>query len=372
MKIATRLIYLLTLLITLGHQVQAGTVTDVLGRKINLPQVPHHVMLADARAIEAMSIVFHGDPSASIAAWDNSLQKKSPDIMAAFAGNFPALKKIPTFSNPYTTTFDAENAVAMHADLVIFDIGLLEKLKDEGVLSRLDNLHIPYIFIDFRQKPLQNSARSIELLGQVFHQQANTRQFLNFYRQRAVLISQRVATLSPQQIPTVFIERSAGILGDFCCSTFGQGSLGEFVQAAGGNNLGGTLFSGMGGDVSLEKIITLNPDFYLLTGADWKNDRKASASIPLGYLQDSDLAHKKLAALMNRTGFNVLQAVQKHQVLALYHQFYDLPSNIIAVEEIAKFLHPQLFKDIDPEADLAYVHQHFMGLKTSGVFWITQ
>ncbi len=372
MKITTRLLFIFTLMVTLGHQVQAETVTDVLGRNVDLPQTPHRVMLADARAIEAMSIIFHGDPSASIAAWDNSLQKKSPDIMAAFAGNFPALKTIPTFSNPYTTTFDAENAVARHADLVIFDIGLLAKLKDEGVLSRLDNLHIPYIFIDFRQKPLQNTPRSIELLGQVFQQQQHARDFLAFYQQRMALISQRIAALGPNQRPSVFIERSAGILGDFCCSTFGQGSLGEFIQAAGGINLGAKLFSGMGGDVSLEKIITLNPQFYLLTGADWQNDRKASASIPLGYQQDAQVAQKKLAALMNRTGFSVLQAVQNHKVLAIYHQFYDLPSNVVAVEEIAKFLHPQLFKDIDPQADLAYVHQHFMGLKTSGTFWVSQ
>lgn len=372
MKIATRLIFILTLIMTLGQQAQADTVTDLLGRKVDLNRVPHRIMLADARAIEAMSIIFKGDPSASIAAWDDSLQKKSPDIMAAFAGNFADLKTIPTFANPYTTTFNVENAVARKADLVIFDIGLLAKLKDEGVTAKLDSLHIPYIFIDFRQKPLQNTVKSIELLGEVFHQQKNARQYLDFYNQRMSLIAQRTADLTPRQRPTVFIERSAGILGDFCCSTFGQGSLGEFIQAAGGTNLGGTLFSGMGGDVSLEKIITLNPDFYLLTGADWQGNRKASASVPLGYQQDPALAEKKLAGLMNRTGFNVLQAVQKHQVLAIYHQFYDLPSNVIAVEVIAKFLHPQLFSDLDPQADLTLIHQKFMGLKTSGVFWISR
>lgn len=131
-------------------QVLAQTVTDLLNRQVDIPQVPQHVMLADARAIEAMSIVFNGDPSASLAAWDDSLKKKSPDMMAAFSADFPSLKNIPTFANPYTTTFDVENAVARKTDLIIFDIGLVAKLKDEGVMDKLNSLHIPYIFIDFR------------------------------------------------------------------------------------------------------------------------------------------------------------------------------------------------------------------------------
>lgn len=234
MKFAKKIIFTLAMMVIPVAPTLAETVTDLLNRQVNIPDVPHHIMLADARAIEAMSIIFNGDPSSSIAAWDDSLKKKSPDIMTAFASNFPALKKIPTFGNPYTTTFDVENAVARKTDLVIFDIGLVSKLKDEGVMDKLNSLHIPYIFIDFRQKPLQNSAKSIELLGEVFHQQENATRYLDFYRQRMSLIEKRVATLSPQQRPTVFIERSAGILGDFCCSTFGQGSMGEFVQAAGG------------------------------------------------------------------------------------------------------------------------------------------
>ncbi|WP_029685158.1 ABC transporter substrate-binding protein [Tatumella saanichensis] len=372
MKITQKVVFLFAIIMMPFTQALAQTVTDLMNRHVEIPETPHRVMLADARAIEAMSIIFHGDPSASIAAWDDSLKKKSPDIMRAFAENFPTLKTIPTFANPYTTTFDVENAVARHTDLVIFDIGLVSKLRDEGVMDKLNSLHIPYIFIDLRQKPLQNTAKSMALLGQIFNQQKNAQQFLDFYQQRLELIKERVATLSTQQRPTVFIERSAGIVGDFCCSTFGQGSMGEFTEAAGGINLGGQLFQGMGGDVTLEKIITLNPDYYLLTGADWQGNPKASASVPLGYQLQEAPAKQKLAALMSRTGFNVLQATQKHHVMAIYHQFYDLPSNVVAVEAIAKFLHPQLFKDLDPQADMDRIHQSFMGLKTSGTFWVTQ
>lgn len=372
MKITRKVVLLFTMMVMPLTQAMAETVTDLMNRQVEISTPPHRVMLADARAIEAMSIIFHGDPSASIAAWDDSLKKKSPDIMRAFATNFPALKSIPTFANPYTTTFDVENAVARHTDLVIFDIGLATKLRDEGVTDKLDSLHIPYIFIDFRQKPLQNSGKSIALLGQVFGQQKNAQQFLDFYQQRLDLIHQRVATLTAQQRPTVFIERSAGITGDFCCSTFGQGSMGEFTEAAGGVNLGGQLFHGMGGDVTLEKIITLNPDYYLLTGADWQGNPKASASVPLGYQLAEAPAKQKLAALMSRTGFGVLKATQQHHVMAIYHQFYDLPSNVVAVEAIAKFIHPQRFRDLDPQADLAMIHQKFMGLKTQGTFWVTQ
>ncbi len=46
--------------------------------------------------------------------------------------------QIPTFDNPYTSDFSVESAVVRQPDLIIFDIGLLSKLKDSGVLTQLE------------------------------------------------------------------------------------------------------------------------------------------------------------------------------------------------------------------------------------------
>jgi len=347
-------------------------VTDVAGRQVTLQHPAQRVMLADSRALQALNIIHPDNPLKDIVAWDNALTKKSTDIKKAYEKKFPELNKIPTFDNPYTSDFSVENAVTIKPDLVIFDIGLLSKLQNSGTLSLLEKVNIPVLFIDFRQKPLANTVPSMELLGKVFGEEKNAQAFIDFYQQRIQLIRQRVATLKPEQRPSVFIERHAGLSGDDCCSTFGTGSFGEFIDVAGGNNIGSKLFNGsMGGDINTEQLIASNPDFYLMTGADWKRGGKQTQAVPLGYTTDEATVQKSLAHLTQRKAINVLSAIKEKRVLVLYHQFYDMPFNIIAIEEIAKFLHPELFKDIDPLADIKMLHQKFTSIDYSGVFWAT-
>ncbi|KAB7897474.1 ABC transporter substrate-binding protein [Rouxiella sp. S1S-2] len=347
-------------------------VTDIAGREVTLEHPAQRVMLADSRALLALNIIHPKNPLKDIVAWDNWLTKKSTDIKQAYEKKFPEINKIPTFDNPYTTDFSVENAVTVKPDLIIFDIGLLGKLQDSGTLSLLEKVKIPVLFIDFRQKPLANTVPSMMLLGKVFGEEKNAQSFIDFYQQRLETIRQRIATLKPEQRPSVFIERHAGLTGDDCCSTFGTGSFGEFINVAGGNNIGSKLFNGMmGGDINTEQLIASNPDFYLMTGADWKRGGKSSLAVPLGYTTDEATVQKSLAHLTQRKELSVLSAVKEKRVLALYHQFYDMPFNIIAVEEIAKFLHPDLFKDIDPLADMKMLHQKFTSIDYSGVFWAT-
>lgn len=345
-------------------------VTDVAGREVTLPQPAAKVMLADARALLALNILHPQTPLKNIIAWDNSLKVKAPDLVEAYAKTFPEINKIPIFENPYVSDFSVEQAVVFRPDLIIFDIGLLEKLKSSGVLGQLEKAGLPVLIIDFRQQPLTNTVPSMRLLGKVFGEEANAESFIQFYQQRLDLVRERVAALKPEQRPSVFIERSAGMKGDDCCSTFGKGSFGQFIDVAGGNNVGSKLFPAMGGDVNVEQLIASNPDFYLMTGADWSRGHRGTLAVPLGYSTDEATTQARLKHLMNRTGISVLQSVKDKKVMAIYHQFYDTPFNVIAVEAIAKFLHPELFSDLDPLADIKMLHQKYTALDYSGVFWV--
>lgn len=108
-----------------------------------------------------------------------------------------------------------------------------------------------------------------------------------------------------------------------------------------------------------------------MTGADWSRGHKGSVAVPLGYNTDTATTQAKLAHLMGRTGISILKSVQDKKVMAVYHQFYDGPLNVVAVEAIAKFLHPELFADLHPQADLEMIHQKYTAIDYSGVFWVT-
>lgn len=127
-----------------------------------------------------------------------------------------------------------------------------------------------------------------------------------------------------------------------------------------------------GGEVSLETVLTLNPQYYILTGADWSRYDKHSQSVPLGYHADKQMAQDSLQMLANRRGISMLNAVKSHRMIVIYEGFsYDTPVNILSMEIIAKFLHPELFNDLDIEADIDYLHKHFMSIPASGIFWLT-
>ncbi|WP_219628184.1 hypothetical protein, partial [Vibrio parahaemolyticus] len=75
------------------------------------------------------------------------------------------------------------------------------------------------------------------------------------------------------------IEANAGLFADNCCQLYGRSGYGVLASLAGGNNLVADSFPAKGAESSIENIITLNPDFYLLTGADWHNFNRRSIAV---------------------------------------------------------------------------------------------
>ncbi|MGJ0638490.1 ABC transporter substrate-binding protein [Xenorhabdus bovienii] len=362
----------LFVLLPICSQAANITVTDIAGRKVTVNAPAQRVMLTDSRIIIALNILHPNDPLKGIVAWDNALEKKAPDLAAAYEKKFPQLRKIPIFPNPYTSDFSVEKAMTYKPDLVIFDISLKTKLDNSNTVKLLEKSGISVIFIDFRQYPLSNTIPSMELLGKVFKKEENAGKFIAFYESRLSLINKRIGTLYQEQIPSVFIEHHAGMLGsEDCCDTIGANSFGEFVTTAGGDNVGSKWFSGMGGKINEEQLLVSNPDTYLMTVADWDQVSAGSQSVPLGYTGNLEKSEKRLQNLLSRPNLKVLRSYREKRVMAIYHQYYDSPFNIIAVEAIAKWLHPELFKDIDPHADSIYVHKTFTALDGSGVFWVT-
>ncbi|HHD2904702.1 ABC transporter substrate-binding protein [Enterobacter kobei] len=351
--------------------VQAGTMTDAAGRTIVLKHPAKRIIFADSRALQALQLVDPDNPFDTVIAWDDSLKTKAPDLYALYNKNWPQLAKLPVFQNPYFSDFSVERAIVLNPDLIIFDVGVQRKLAESGALTQLGAIGIPVAFIDFRLHPLTNTTTSIRLLGQALGKEKAAENYIQFYQNRLTLIKQRTASLSDSQRPRVFIERHAGMTGEECCFTYGSGSFGEFIQVAGGNNLGSAFFAGKNGTLSLEQLIASNPETYLLTGADWGDTYQQSMGIPLGYDADKNLAQQRMKHLLARKGISILSAVQNHRVMAVYHQFYDSPLNILVVEAIAKFLHPKLFDDIEPQTDSEAIHTNMLKQPLNGMMWLS-
>ncbi len=196
-------------------------------------------------------------------------------------------------------------------------------------------------------------------------------EFLDFYMAQLRKVTNVVQDLEPDEKPLVFLETAAGWSTDECCKTFGSFNYGRFVELAGGRNYGSTLFTAFSSDVSLEGIIAANPAVIIGTGANWAEARPEVTSTLLGYEGDPEENQTRLEKLAARDGFKDLDAVRNGRFHSIYHQFYNSPFHVVAIQQLAKWIHPDLFEDLDPEATFVELHERFLPFDYSGQFWLS-
>jgi len=347
------------------------TVTDLAGRTVEVPHGAKKVILGEGRMFYA-TVVFDKDkPFEQLAAIGDDLPKFDPDTWNKYLARFPEAKDVPMIGAAASADFSVEKALQLDVDVLVVTLGFYDKIKESGIIDKLEKAGVPTVFVDFRERPTQNTVPSILLLGRIFGKEAQAQAFADFYMAQMRRVYMGLSGLKPDQRPVVFAERAAGLDPAVCCDTFGNFNFGEFIAEAGGFNLGTKYITGVSGRLNPEAVVVENPPFIVVTGANWSTSNPGNQAVWLGYETKEDKAQEQLRGLMQRTGFPELKAVKDNHVMAVYHQFYQSPYHFVAVQALAKWLHPERFGDLDPQATFAELHQKFLPIDVSGVFWTT-
>ena len=333
------------------------TVKDLDNRTVTVEHEPQRIILQDGRDIFALALLERDNPFAKVVAWNNLPKKQDTETWNVLKRKWPEAEKILDMKFSDQGNVDLETVISRQPDLMIAQLRAKPSLVQTGVLAKLDALHIPVIFVDYELHPVENTLPSIALLGKVMGQTQRAQAYIDFYQQRLDRIHQRLATVSKK--PLVFIEPIAGVggLDNGCCFTHARNGWGGLVEAAGGTNIGSQLLPGASGNIAVEKIISLNPDYYLMTGS--KRPGKGTAIIPFGYNVPAHDVSAAFNALLTRQGVASIPAVAQGHTGALYHHFYNNPYNIVAIETLSKIFYPTLFKDVDPLEDYHAIIKNF-------------
>lgn len=333
------------------------TVKDLDNRTVTVEHEPQRIILQDGRDIFALALLERDNPFSRVVAWNNLPKKQDTETWNVLKRKWPEAEKILDMKFSDQGNVDLETVISRQPDLMIAQLRAKPSLVQTGVLAQLEALHIPVIFVDYELHPVKNTLPSIALLGKVMGQTARAQAYIDFYQQRLDRIHQRLATVSKK--PLVFIEPIAGVggLDNGCCFTHARNGWGGLVEAAGGTNIGSQLLPGASGNIAVEKIISLNPDYYLMTGS--KRPGKGTAIIPFGYNVPAHDVSAAFNALLTRQGVASIPAVAQGHTGALYHHFYNNPYNIVAIETLSKIFYPTLFKDVDPLADYHAIIKNF-------------
>lgn len=345
-------------------------VTDIAGRQVNIdPDKIKHIVLGEGRLTYTLALLDKKNPLGRVVGWKDDLIKYDPDAYRKYLAAFPEIKNIENLGSPFGGDFSLEKIIDLDTNLFILNLGNLLKAQESGLLTKLDKAGIKVVFVDFRQRPTQNTVPSLLMLGKVLGREKEANTFIDYYvaqmrAVRSVVINKKLADR-----PLVFIEKAAGFNPDKCCSTFGAANLGRLVDEAGGINWGSRKFPGFSSKVNPEAIFNDDPDFIIGTGANWAEAKPNTAAVLFGYEATQELAQERLQALANRKGWTELKSVKEKNFYSIYHQFYNSPYHFIALQVFAKWFYPEDFSELDVDANFKELHDKFLPIDVSGVFW---
>jgi iron complex transport system substrate-binding protein len=284
-----------------GTQSGQGTITiiDDAGRHVHLDSVPTRIVSHVPSITETIFALGLGDKL--VADDDYSDYPEAAKTKPKIGGYF---------------TPNIEEIVAMKPDLVLTD----NKVPD--LIPKLDSLGIPVAVID--PKDINGVLTDVDLLGNITGSQKAAEELTSEMRMRIDAVMMKVVPLSYR--PSVFYVYDA--TDPTKPWTAGPGSfVDSLINMAGGHNVAASA-SGPWIQFNMEELVNANPDIILVDSSH------GTAAISPDQLE-------KLP------GWQDLKAVKENQVYTIDGDLVNRsgPRIVQGLEEIAKILHPELFKD---------------------------
>ncbi|WP_249977846.1 ABC transporter substrate-binding protein [Vreelandella olivaria] len=341
--------------------------TDLAGRQVTLTAPPARLFLTQPRQLYALASLLD-DPVMRLAGWAYPLAVFDPAMAQRFTTQWPALAQLPTLSQAPTSQLDSEALLNLAPDVVLFDLSRVGSIEGSPLARLFDELDIAYLYIDFNRHPLENTPKSLALLGEALNAVPRASDMITLIEQHLARIDQGLADPGDEPVtdpPTVLINVAPGVKVD-CCRTNLRNGLADLVARAGGNNVANVLAPGASATLSNEWVLSYPPDVIINTAGQWSAGDGLRAGLGISdHDIDQDLRHLS----QSLPGWTHLNAIQNGRFYALWHEFHQGPFSIVALEQIAQWLYPERFHDLDPAATFDALLPTTLSLSREGQFW---
>ncbi|HEF8772689.1 TPA: ABC transporter substrate-binding protein [Providencia stuartii] len=359
-KIISLLLFTFTLLFSTATSAKPIVVTDILNRRVTVNVPVNKVILGEGRMLYLVAMLDKENPAKRIVAMGNDLQTSDPATWRQYSQHFPQLKNIPTFSGTEKRSLNIEHALALQPDVIIMNIEAKTAIEEQGHDKALQKAGIPVIYVDFRYNPSNNTLLTMRLFGALWGEEKIAEQFIEFREQQLKRVSDVLAKNTPKK-PRVFIERIGGYT-DECCLTFGDGNFGRFVSLAGGDNIGAKNAPNTFYMMNPEQVLVADPDKIVITSANFSKFMPEGDWIGLGPNEDLNAAKIKLEKYLKKPAYTGSNAVKNQQFYAIWHQFYNSPYDFIAIQQLAHWIHPEIFADLNADDTFKIFYEKFLSI----------
>ncbi|NMC10521.1 MAG: ABC transporter substrate-binding protein [Methanothrix sp.] len=223
---------------------------------------------------------------------------------------------------------DLELIVKLQPDLVIADT----MLSDENQ-KKIEDAGIP-VLIDWVSDPSKDIA-VMKDLGLLIGKEERAKDLIDFITKYRNLVEERTANLKQDEKPKVFVEWA----GKPYYTVSNGSQLDTLIGLAGGINIAKNYGNGSHSypTVSPEWVAVTNPGVIIQT----KSSDKPYTEDDLKEFRD---------AIISRSELQDVSAIKEERVYLVSGEIMYSVRSIIAELYLAKWFHPELFKDVDPEA----------------------
>lgn len=310
-------------------------IKDSMGRTVRVPCPPQRIVEVNGDVAEL--ICAFGDAGKIVGASSYTLADKF------YAGRLKARDVGKSF------TPSVEEILALRPD-VVFGYGKF--LKPE-IIAQLERAGVPVVLLDCYK--VKTMAQDIRTLGTILDRQKEAAAYIAYFEKYQKLFAERTRKIPLNKRPRVYLEQYT----DYTLSGPGSGGA-ELLDGVGARNIGAGLRAPYP-KISPEWLVAQNPEVII---------KACSSSVPCGYGENADAMKKKRAEIMGRPGWSKIAAVRRGKVYMLSSEIFTGPRAIVGMAYIAKWLYPQLFRDVNPAA----IHQemlkkfHKMELKGAYVY----
>ncbi len=242
---------------------------------------------------------------------------------------------------------DLEKVISLKPDLVVgwhLKPELREKIIQAG---------IPYVCI-YGYK-VEKLPAEIRTLGRIFNREAQAEEYAGFIEKHWQIVKDRVQNLPPEKKPKVYWESSFAAYSTFARDTGAD----PLIRWAGGINIAGEE-PATNPKVSAEWVIQKNPDFII---------KYAGRDLAGWNVTDAEKLKQSREEIMSRPGFKETNAVKNGRVYIVSDLITCAPRGAAGIYYLAKWFHPDLFKDVDPEAIHREMLKKFYNEELRGV-WV--
>lgn len=343
------------------------TITDVNGTQVKFDKQPETFVVANY--IFNFLLVGGGSSLKKVVGltkdgWQDIRYGEYTSLTKAY----PAIKGIESIGGYHDDVLDRELILELAPDCLL--INNSQYTENETSIPVWEKAGIKVVVLDYHKMILEHDIASTTILGKLLGKEDTAAELCSAYTNGINLVQKRIAAL-PDEKKNIKVYTELGNMGADTIGNSYDGILwGAIVDNLGAVNIAKGKLSGSYGPLDMEYILEQNPDIIIIGGSIWSGDTK-STQMRMGLTVDESLAQKRLAGFDARSWWQNLNAVKNGEVYGVDHGSLRNALDYTFTEYLAKIIYPDLFKDLDPQAEYEQMlNKYLPEMKEPGTFMI--